>query len=115
MVFKVFSCFAELFEKLRNHFDPNLTLTWPKRIVTNQSNEFLFLRAFWESTISEGFLAQKIPHSYLNIKFYKALETLKEVYTDEELMILLKKPEAKSSEMAEFRLERNWFPLLYRE
>ena len=36
-------------------------------------------------------------HSDLNIKLYKAAETVKEVYTDEELLILLKKPEANCS------------------
>ena len=33
-------------------------------------------------------------HTDLNIKIFKAPETVKEVYTDEELLILLKKPEA---------------------
>ena len=43
-------------------------------------------------------------HSNLNIKLYKAPETVKEVYTDEELMILLKKPEANCN----FCEYRNW-------
>ena len=43
-------------------------------------------------------------HSHLNIKLYKAPETVKEVYTDEELMILLKKPEANCN----FCEYRNW-------
>ena len=43
-------------------------------------------------------------HTSLNIKLYKAPETVKEVYTDEELMILLKKPEANCN----FCEYRNW-------
>ena len=43
-------------------------------------------------------------HSHLNIKLYKAPETVKEVYTDKELMILLKKPEANCN----FCEYRNW-------
>ena len=43
-------------------------------------------------------------HTNLNIKLYKAPETVKEVYTDEELMILLKKPEANCN----FCEYRNW-------
>ena len=40
----------------------------------------------------------------LNIKIFKAPETVKEVYTDEELLILLKKPEANCN----FCEYRNW-------
>lgn len=43
-------------------------------------------------------------HTSLNIKLYKAPETVKEVYTNEELMILLKKPEANCN----FCEYRNW-------
>ena len=43
-------------------------------------------------------------HSSLNIKLYKAPETVKETYTDEELLILLKKPEANCN----FCEYRNW-------
>lgn len=43
-------------------------------------------------------------HTDLNIKIYKAPETVKEVYTDEELLILLKKPEANCN----FCEYRNW-------
>ena len=43
-------------------------------------------------------------HSSLNNKLYKAPETVKETYTDEELLILLKKPEANCN----FCEYRNW-------
>ena len=43
-------------------------------------------------------------HSNLNIKLYKAAETVKEVYTDDELLALLKKPEANCN----FCEYRNW-------
>ena len=43
-------------------------------------------------------------HSNLNIKLYKAAETVKEVYTDDELLVLLKKPEANCN----FCEYRNW-------
>ena len=43
-------------------------------------------------------------HSELNIKLYKAAETVKEVYTDDELLALLKKPEANCN----FCEYRNW-------
>ena len=43
-------------------------------------------------------------HTSLNIKLYKAPETDKEVYTDEELIILLKKQEANCN----FCEYRNW-------
>ena len=43
-------------------------------------------------------------YSDLNIKLYKARETVKETYTDEELLILLKKPKSDCS-FCEFR---NW-------
>ena len=46
------------------------------------------LKVFFSWCYEEG-------HTSLNIKLYKAPETVKEVYTDEELMILLKKPDAK--------------------
>ena len=43
-------------------------------------------------------------HSELNIKLYKAAETVKEVYTDDELLALLKKPESNCN----FCEYRNW-------
>lgn len=43
-------------------------------------------------------------HSDLNLKIYKAPETVKEVYSDEELLILLKKPRADCN----FCEYRNW-------
>ena len=43
-------------------------------------------------------------HSNLNIRLYKAAETVKEVYTDDELLVLLKKPEANCN----FCEYRNW-------
>ena len=42
-------------------------------------------------------------HSELNIKLYKAAETVKEVYTDDELLALLKKPEANCN-FCEYRI-----------
>ena len=45
------------------------------------------LKVFFSWCTEEG-------HTDLNIKIFKAPETVKEVYTDEELLILLKKPEA---------------------
>ena len=43
-------------------------------------------------------------HSELNIKLYKAAETVKEVYADDELLSLLKKPESNCN----FCEDRNW-------
>ena len=43
-------------------------------------------------------------HSELNIKLYKAAETVKEVYADDELLSLLKKPESNCN----FCEYRNW-------
>ena len=43
-------------------------------------------------------------HSNLNIKLYMAAETVKEVYTDDELLALLKKPDANCN----FCEYRNW-------
>ena len=100
-------------ETYKNHFrsiSKRMNTTIPMNRLTSQDLEEMILKMREEglsaSSINSYTRTLKVffswcneeGHSYLNIKLYKklykALETVKEVYTDEELMILLKKPEA---------------------
>ena len=106
-------------ETYKNHFrsiSKRMNTTIPMNRLTSQDLEEMILKMREEglsaSSINSYTRTLKVffswcneeGHSHLNIKLYKAPETVKEVYTDEELMILLKKPEANCN----FCEYRNW-------
>jgi len=103
----------------RNHFrsiSKRMDATIPMNRLNSQDLEDMILRMREEglsaSSINSYTRTLKVffswcneeGHSSLNIKLYKAPETVKETYTDEELLILLKKPEANCN----FCEYRNW-------
>lgn len=106
-------------ETYKNHFrsiSKRMNTTVPMNHLTSQDLENMILKMREEglsaSSINSYTRTLKVffswcneeGHSHLNIKLYKAPETVKEVYTDKELMILLKKPEANCN----FCEYRNW-------
>ena len=106
-------------ETYKNHFrsiSKRMNATIPMNRLTSQDLEEMILKMREEglsaSSINSYTRTLKVffswcneeGHSHLNIKLYKAPETVKEVYTDEELTILLKKPEANCN----FCEYRNW-------
>ena len=106
-------------ETYKNHFrsiSKRMNTTIPMNRLTSQDLEEMILKMREEglsaSSINSYTRTLKVffswcneeGHTSLNIKLYKAPETVKEVYTDEELMILLKKPEANCN----FCEYRNW-------
>ena len=86
-------------EKLTsNHIDSMISRMRSDRLSDNSINSYTrTLKVFFSWCNEEGY-------SDINIKIYKAPETVKEVYSDEELLILLKKPKADCS----FCEYRNW-------
>lgn len=63
------------------------------------------MKRVFDTTMKEAFDEFILDKTQVNIKLYKAEETVKETYTDKELKLLLQKPKIKTCGFTEYR---NW-------